>query len=88
MEQGKQTVEEVQDEDMRERELYSRQEGVLKLANRKVTDLATNKEVILPTEKPHQVEPGLQVFATEMKEVAKKYAKENVGREGMSRREI
>ena len=81
-ERSRQTLEEAQEEERREREVYSREAGILKLSNMKVTDLPTNKEVILPKERPPQVEEGLQAFGAEMMEVAKRYAKENVDRDG------
>ena len=57
-------------------------EGTLDLAKMRVTDLPTNKEVFLPDERPDDVESKLQGFSAEMKEIVRKYIKENVDAKG------
>ena len=77
-----QTTEEALEEERKNTQVYNKQEGILKLANMRVTDLPTNKEVILPDERPNKVEVGLQSFGAEIMEVARKYIKENVDSSG------
>ena len=48
----------------------------------RVTDFPTNKEVYLPDERPNDVEVGLQAFSADMLEVARKYIKDNVDKNG------
>merc|ERR1719234_225351 len=81
-EESQQTKEEAEEEDRRETEFYNKQDGTLKLYNMRVTDLPTNKEVYLPDERPNEVEVGLQAFSAEMLEVARKYVKDNVDKNG------
>ena len=50
--------------------------------NMRVTDLPSNKEIILPDELPEVEEAGLRAFGTEMMEVAKKYVKEHCDQGG------
>ena len=77
-----QTREEAQQEERREKEVYSKKEGILRFSKMRVTDLPTNREIILPDERPESVEVGLQAFGAEMLEVARKYINENVDSEG------
>ena len=81
-EDSEQTKEEAEEEERRETEVYNKQEGTLKLYNMRVTDFPTNKEVYLPDERPNDVEVGLQAFSADMLEVARKYIKDNVDKNG------
>ena len=47
--------------------------------------MPTNKEIILPEERPEREEAGLRAFGTEVVEVARKYIKENVDKSGHPR---
>ena len=81
-EESGQSREEAEEEERQETEVYNRLEGTLKLANMRVTDLPTNKEVFLPDERPDDVEVGLQAFSAEMMEIGRKYIKEKVDAKG------
>ena len=47
--------------------------------------MPTNKEIILPEERPEREEAGIRAFGTEMLEVTKKYIKEKVDKTGYPR---
>ena len=81
-EESGQSREEAEEEERQETEVYNRVDGTLKLANMRVTDLPTNKEVFLPDERPDNVEVGLQGFSAEMMEIVRKYIKEKVDAKG------
>ena len=80
--EGGQTREEADEEERRMTEVHNKQEGILKLANMRVTDLPTSREIYLPEERSNEVEAGLQAFSAEMIEVARNYIKQNVDKEG------
>ena len=77
-----QSREEAEEEQRQETVVYNRVEGTLDLANMRVTDLPTNKEVFLPDERPDDVEVRLQGFSVEMMEIGRKYIKEKVDAKG------
>ena len=81
-EEQQQTREEADEEERVETEVFSRQEGILRLHKMRVTSLPTNKDICLPDERPDEVEAGLQAFGSEVMEVARKYIKENVDKDG------
>ena len=81
-EESGQSREEAEEEERQETEVYNRVEGTLNLANMRVTDLTTNKEVFLPDERPDDVEVGLQAFSAEMMEISRKYIREKVDAKG------
>ena len=83
---NQQTREEADEEERVETEVFNRQEGILRLHKMRVTSLPTNKEICLPDERPDEVEAGLQAFGSEVLEVARKYIKENVDKDGNVRK--
>ena len=83
---NQQTREEADEEERVETEVFNRQEGILRLHKMRVTSLPTNKEICLPDERPDEVEAGLQAFGSEVLEVARKYVKENVDKDGNVRK--
>ena len=82
MERAGQTRKEAMEEERLQTQVHDKQGGILRLHNMRVTSLPTNKEVILPDERPEREEAGLRAFGTEMIEVARKYIKENVDKSG------
>ena len=85
-EEQQQTREEADEEERVETEIFSRQEGILRLHKMRVTSLPTNKDICLPDERPDEVEAGLQAFGSEVMEVARKYIRENVDKDGNIRK--
>ena len=77
-----QTSEEAQEEERKEREAYEKARGTLRFTKLTVTDFPSSKEIVFPYERPDSVEVKLQGSADEMSEVARKYIKEKVNREG------
>ena len=77
-----QTREEALEEERMETLVHNRQAGVLSLDKMRVTSLPTNKEIILPEERPEREEAGLRAFGTEVVEATRKYIKEKVDRSG------
>ena len=65
-----------------ETQVHNKQTGILSLNKMRVTSLPTNKEIILPDERPEREEAGLRAFGAEMMEVARRYIQENVDRTG------
>ena len=82
MQRNGQTRKEAMEEERAETQVHDKQAGILRLHKMRVTSLPTNKEIILPDERPERQEAGLRAFGTEMKEIARKYIKENVDRAG------
>ena len=80
-----QTREEAMEEERLQTQVHDKQRGILRLHKMRVTSLPTNKEIILPDERPEREEAGLSAFGTEMIEVAKKYIKECVDKSGNPR---
>ena len=68
-----QTREEAMEEERVEGQVYNKKDGKLMMHRMKVTKLPTNKEMILPDERPDEVEVGLQGFGAEVLEVSRKY---------------
>ena len=81
-ERSGQTREEAMEEDRMETQVHNKQTGILSLNKMRVTSLPTNKEIILPDERPEREEAGLRAFGAEMMEVARRYIQENVDRTG------
>ena len=77
-----QTREEAMEEDRVETQVHDKQAGILNLSKMRVTSLPTNKEILLPDERPEREEAGLRAFGAEMIEVARKYIQENVDKAG------
>ena len=82
MERMGQTREEAMEEERLQTQVHDKQRGILRLHKMRVTSLPTNKEIILPDERPEREEAGLRAFGTEMLEVTRKYIKENVDKSG------
>ena len=80
-----QSREEAMEEERMATQVHNKQEGTLNLSKMRVTSLPTNKEVILPDERPEREEASLRGFGTEVIEVARKYIRENVDRSGNPR---
>ena len=80
-----QSREEAMEEERMATQVHNKQEGTLNLSKMRVTSLPTNKEVILPDERPEREEASLRGFGTEVIEVARKYIRENVDKSGNPR---
>ena len=70
------------EEERIEMQVHDKQADILRLHKVRVTSLPTNKEMILPDERPEREEASLRAFGTEVLEVAKKYIRESVDKSG------
>ena len=84
MERIGQTREETMEEERLQTQVHDKQGGILRLHKMRVTSLPTNKEIILPDERPEREEAGLRAFGTKMIEVAQK----NTFRKTLTNQEI
>ena len=82
MMRGGQSREEAMEEERMEMQVYDKQANTLRLHKVRVTSLPTNKEMILPDERPEREEASLRAFGTEVVEETKKYMRENVDKAG------
>ena len=71
-ERSGQTREGAMEEERMETQVHNKQTGILSLNKMRVTSLPTNKEIILPDERPEREEAGLRAFGAEMMEVARR----------------
>ena len=70
------------EEERTETQVHDKRANTLRLHKVRVTSLPTNKEVILPDERPEREEASLKAFGTEVLEATKKYIRENVDKSG------
>ena len=70
------------EEERLETQVHDKQANTLRLHKVRVTSLPTNKEIILPDERPEREEASLRAFGTEVIEASKKYIRESVDKAG------